>query len=272
MGAMVTDHLHSLTVRIRDAGRSSLDASWRAEGYCDPFSRLYLVEEGRAWTHHHGREQELRPGVMHIVPAQSVLSFGCEERFVISWLHFDATLWGCVDLFAWLPAPWSVTLPDAGEALHLLAEARSSFARRTPGSVLKAHGALLQLLAPYADAAPTHHGGGGATSPQRFAAVLNHMERHLADRVPVSELAKVAGLETSYFSSCFRDCFGLPPGTFLRQRRVRRAQELLRSTDLALESIAAQTGFCDAFHLSKAVKAVTGASPRELRRRDAVLP
>jgi AraC family transcriptional regulator len=49
-------------------------------------------------------------------------------------------------------------------------------------------------------------------------------------------------------------------------RRLDRARALLRETALPLADIAAACGYASASHLSRHVKAATGATPGQLRR------
>jgi transcriptional regulator GlxA family with amidase domain len=68
-------------------------------------------------------------------------------------------------------------------------------------------------------------------------------------------------------ASCrlFRTVTGTSPMEYLRRVRVRRAGVLLRS-GLGLADVAARTGFCDAAHLARVFRRVTGESPGAWRR------
>jgi AraC-like DNA-binding protein len=97
-----------------------------------------------------------------------------------------------------------------------------------------------------------------------------HVERSLSrERVSLTEAARVAGLEKSYFSARFHDVLGV---TFLRWQnalRVARALELLADTELSIFEVVDATGFCDARTLQRNFKRMVGVSPctfRELRR------
>ncbi len=72
-------------------------------------------------------------------------------------------------------------------------------------------------------------------------------------------------MDRSYFSTLFTRCFGLPPSRYVLWQRVEAVQRLLIETDWPLEALASETGFCDAFHLSKTFKRLTGISPRTYR-------
>jgi hypothetical protein len=69
------------------------------------------------------------------------------------------------------------------------------------------------------------------------------------------------------FTLCrrFRQEHGLPPLAWHRQLKIGRAIELLRGSRLPVKVIAAQVGYPDLSQFGRAVRAMTGVSPRALR-------
>ncbi len=65
----------------------------------------------------------------------------------------------------------------------------------------------------------------------------------------------------------FTDLVGQPPMTYLRERRLALAADLLREPDATLAAAAARVGFSSAFALSAAFKREHGISPNEFRAR-----
>jgi AraC-like DNA-binding protein len=58
----------------------------------------------------------------------------------------------------------------------------------------------------------------------------------------------------------------MSPQQYLTQMRMDEAKQLLRTTDNAVDEVAARVGYKDAFTFSKAFKRAVGASPREYRQ------
>ena len=56
---------------------------WRSEIISSPFTRIYLVKEGRAWIHLPNREMELKPGYLYQVPAFVSHRYECEPGFSV---------------------------------------------------------------------------------------------------------------------------------------------------------------------------------------------
>ena len=84
--------------------------------------------------------------------------------------------------------------------------------------------------------------------------------------VRISEVADQCGLSSSYFSRAFKRESGLPPHRWLMKRRVERARELLRKSDLHLAEIAQICGFVDQSHFARVFSKIEGCSPACWRR------
>ena len=65
----------------------------------------------------------------------------------------------------------------------------------------------------------------------------------------------------------FRAETGFPVGETILRERLERAKDLLRTTALPCEEIAARCGICDASHLAHLFRRKLGASPSAFRAR-----
>ncbi|MCG8419871.1 MAG: AraC family transcriptional regulator [Proteobacteria bacterium] len=81
----------------------------------------------------------------------------------------------------------------------------------------------------------------------------------------VESLAEAAAMSRSVFSRRFAEAFSTTPGDFVRRVRLRRAAELLRTTDLPIKAIAVRVGFASRSHFSRAFKAELGRNPATYR-------
>ncbi|HSM96785.1 MAG TPA: AraC family transcriptional regulator [Rhizomicrobium sp.] len=82
----------------------------------------------------------------------------------------------------------------------------------------------------------------------------------------LDEWARDHHLAPETVSRGFGKVFGLTPASFRLEVRARRAFALIRETSLPLAAIAAKTGFADQAHMSRAMRALTGAAPGAWRR------
>lgn len=86
------------------------------------------------------------------------------------------------------------------------------------------------------------------------------------DKLTVQGLASILGVRPLRLGRSFRATFGCSIGEMLRRRRVAKAEELLRQSDLPLSQVALATGFADQAQLSKAFRRVSGLTPAAYRR------
>ncbi|MEJ5863357.1 AraC family transcriptional regulator [Pseudomonas farsensis] len=91
------------------------------------------------------------------------------------------------------------------------------------------------------------------------------LESQLADPPSLEALAAAVNLSPFHFARVFRQATGLPPHAWLKQRRLSRARELLRSGLSALE-VALRLGFADQSHLSRQFKQAYGVTPGAFRQ------
>lgn len=120
-------------------------------------------------------------------------------------------------------------------------------------------------LSPHGPDAPS-----GLTEAQ-MKALADLVHSRMDRRVSVAEMAACVGLSESWFSAAFRQKTGLTPLQWQMEQRIGLAQQLMRSSDLSIAQIAAQTGFTDQAHFTKAFRKVRGETPalwRSLTRFD----
>nr|WP_229697466.1 helix-turn-helix transcriptional regulator [Streptomyces lasiicapitis] len=92
------------------------------------------------------------------------------------------------------------------------------------------------------------------------------MDRDWAD--PALDLAAVAahaGYSRYHFLRAFKEAYGETPGQYLSRRRIERAEDMLRSADLAVTEICMLVGFTSLGTFSSSFKRQTGLTPSEYR-------
>ncbi|ELT48261.1 AraC family transcriptional regulator [Ochrobactrum sp. EGD-AQ16] len=85
-------------------------------------------------------------------------------------------------------------------------------------------------------------------------------------RLSVAEMAAAVGLSESWFANVFKQTTGKTPLQWQMAKRIDRAQQLLAESDMTVAGIAAQLGFTDQAHLTKAFRQVVGETPAAWRR------
>lgn len=90
---------------------------------------------------------------------------------------------------------------------------------------------------------------------------------HLGEPLPVERLARTARMSTRSFIRTFREATGAAPAAWVRAQRVREAQRLLESTDLAVEQVVSTCGFGSAVTMRQAFARILSTTPSAYRRR-----
>ena len=91
------------------------------------------------------------------------------------------------------------------------------------------------------------------------------IERHYSETISVAHLAQASGVSYSYLSRLFRDELGIDVVGYIRQRRSRHAEHLLRSSTLPIKAIAASVGLPDLTQFNRLIHRTCGCSPTEVR-------
>ena len=107
----------------------------------------------------------------------------------------------------------------------------------------------------------------GGMAPGALRRVYEHIERHLIERITMSELASIAGLSDCHFSRAFKQSVGMPPHRYVMQCRIERAAVLIETTNRPLAEIALEVGFSDQSHFSRLFTEARGETPRDFRQR-----
>ncbi|MBK6636535.1 MAG: helix-turn-helix domain-containing protein [Rhodocyclaceae bacterium] len=123
---------------------------------------------------------------------------------------------------------------------------------------------------------PPHRQGGQAQyieqpvpilpSESRLPNVLDWAREHLSEPLSVDTLADIARMSRRTFTRRFREATGTTVIKWLALARIARAQQLLETTDMPIERVAAEVGFGSALSLRQYFSGQVGTSPSLYRR------
>jgi len=106
----------------------------------------------------------------------------------------------------------------------------------------------------------------GGLNRLQLARVIDFVQAHFTQDIPLTALADVAGLSPYHFARLFKQSTGRAPHQYLVQLRVERAKGLLLHSRKSITSIALQVGFCDQSHFATHFKRAYGVTPRAFRQ------
>jgi len=190
-------------------------------------------------------------------------------------MHFSAELYGILDVISVYGFP-SVFKPETHQFTAILEAVQGIITEldvADPGCALIANGACCRVLAllwrevvRLNDQTLSKTGQADSLQLTRLAPVFRTIQARYAEPLTLRDLAAVVHLEPAYFSTSFKRATGVSPFRYLADFRLRRARQLLLTTEYSLAQIAVATGFRDPFYLSRVFKKAEGLSPREYRR------
>ncbi|GAA1476669.1 hypothetical protein GCM10009623_11150 [Nocardioides aestuarii] len=95
----------------------------------------------------------------------------------------------------------------------------------------------------------------------------DHLDRHYADDFDLDLLAGLAGMSRYHFVRSFAVTYRTTPAAYLAERRVERAQDLLRAANLTVTEVCHAVGYSSLGSFSSKFREVVGESPSDFQKR-----
>jgi len=99
--------------------------------------------------------------------------------------------------------------------------------------------------------------------------VIEYIEDNLEGDLSLQAMAAEVDISPLYLARAFKSAVGQSPHQYVLARRIERAKELLRNTDLPVVDVALSSGFSSQSHLSHWFIRQVGVSPAVYRRQAA---
>jgi AraC-like DNA-binding protein len=105
------------------------------------------------------------------------------------------------------------------------------------------------------------------TMDRRIELAIAAIETDLARAWEVAQLAALVNLSASRFRHVFKEETRLSVSQFLRERRLERAEYLLRTTFLSVKEVMTEAGLSSTSHFVRYFKQKYGLTPSAYRKR-----
>lgn len=96
--------------------------------------------------------------------------------------------------------------------------------------------------------------------------LVSYIDEHLGEELNRDSFAEVVYLNPNYMARLFKNEMGVSLGSYLISRRVEKAKELLRYTDIPINSVSLQVGYDNFSYFSKLFRKIEGCTPNEYRK------
>ena len=284
----ITDVLSSLDLKVLTVERTVAGAWWNFESVVSPFSRLWLVMGGGGTVKHHDRTFKLHSGCLHLVPAFTPHDCFCPSRLDHFHLHFLSHIPAGIDLFSLVDCEWQVPAPpEFGKLIKQLERiypdrklpcydpARKEYRQfstmgnrmeneTSPSEWMEAQAILRYMLTPFLKSARMREGIHSGMN-HHFLAVLEFIHKRMHEQITLGNLARVAGLNPTYFSTRFEQIVGVRPLEYLARQRMERAQHLLLTSRLSIKQICFEIGLRDPAYFTRVFLKYYHLSPSAYR-------
>jgi AraC-like DNA-binding protein len=234
------------------------------------FSKIFCITGGRGEHVAGGKTHAVSHGDLVFVPAgiEAVDNPVGRTIYAKIFCHFRAHSAG-LDLSAFLDLP-PVIRPER----NIFSTLKRNFTEllqyhhgtaTTDG--LHAHAMLRTILAHViASTPPQSLKFRWSESLTKLDQVIARMSADLKHDHRLEELAKSIAVHPNHLCRLFTRSVGQPPHQFLKNLRLTRAQDLLQSTDLTIDTIASDSGFANAQHFTRAFSERFGMPPAQFRK------
>lgn len=97
---------------------------------------------------------------------------------------------------------------------------------------------------------------------------INYIEDHYDEDINIDKLADFAHLSPFYYQRLFNRLTGKTVGEYIRLRRLAKAADMIKLTNLKLMEIAVACGFQNQSHFTRAFKETYAITPDEYRKKN----
>ena len=96
--------------------------------------------------------------------------------------------------------------------------------------------------------------------------VIQYIENHYSEDLSLDIVAEKLNITGAYLSTYFKEKTGINFSDYLNELRMNKAKQLLQSSDLRIQDVAARVGYHNVNSFIRMFKKVTGLSPGEFRK------
>lgn len=95
--------------------------------------------------------------------------------------------------------------------------------------------------------------------------ITSYVREHLTEEINIDDMAEELFISRSYLSSKFKKETGITLSQYIQEQRIKKAQELLKTTRKSILEISTYLGFSSQGYFQNVFKKIVGMTPREYR-------
>ena len=228
----------------------------------------FIVLDGEGSLTYEGRQYKLKQGDCVFIDCQKPYSHSTSEKFwSLAWCHFYGSSMPLVyekykergGLPIFHPDNINV-FKEILQQLYMLAGS-SDYVRDM--RINESLSVLLTLLMQ-----ESWNPDNSAISKKRMelVSVKNYMDEHYIEKITLDDLEAQFFINKYYLLKIFKETYGVTISNYLISRRITRAKQLLRFTQMTIDEVGCAVGMDGAGYFSRMFKKSEGISPKEYRK------
>lgn len=186
--------------------------------------------------------------------------------FTCYYIHFILNDGALYDALMRLPS--FITVGNYGKYLNIFEKLCKYYGTALESDEIMLHSLILELIHSLSDDCVTASSRGGVKQGN-YAAIENavkYIKENLVSNLSLEAVAEYSGFSPVYFHTLFKSATGRTLRDFVEEQRIKRAANMIVSTDSTLTRIAYECGFSSQSYFSYAFKRRMKLTPREYAR------
>lgn len=228
----------------------------------------FVVEAGEGELAYEGKNYTLRAGDVVFIDCRKAYSHSTNEfLWSLKWCHFYGTS---------MSAVWEKYRERGGKTVfhpanrcsfsNLLSEIYTLASSQDYIRDMRINEKLSRLLTLLME--QSWHPEGGMISKRRreMEKVKIYLDEHFTEKIRLADLSERFFMNKYYLTRVFKEIYGATISNYVLSRRITRAKQLIRFSDMTMDEIAAAVGMNDANYFSRAFRKIEGVSPTEYQK------
>lgn len=108
--------------------------------------------------------------------------------------------------------------------------------------------------------------GTAVTANSAVIKAVDYINMNYTEEITMEQLCNAANVSKQHLCRLFRSSLNSRPMEYAAKRRIQAAKELLTDTDLSVEEIAEEAGFCTGSYFCKLFRRYEGMTPTQFRK------
>lgn len=233
-----------------------------------PYYLIHYILRGKGRFSLGGREFQLEEGNGFLIPPEDLAFYQADDKepWTYIWIGFDGE--GADRLLQEIGLSVRNPVFTSGNGDELYRTVKDMLEHNTYGTAneLRRNGQLQVFLSLIAQEVIREEKGEPDKADHYVERAIAYIRSNYCNPVKVTDVADYVCVNRSYLYTLFKNALGMSPQQFLANYRIHKAMELLRTTELPIESVALSCGYQDPLVFTKAFKHIKKRSPSVYRK------